>query len=91
MKYRIILAEQAVKDYNFWKESGNKAILKKIKRLLEDMAEHPFIGIGKPEALKYDLAGYWSRRINTEHRIVYRVIDDVIEIEVLAMRYHYRK
>ena len=91
MKYRIILAEQAVKDYHFWKESGNKAILKKIRRLLEDMAEHPFIGIGKPEALKYDLAGYWSRRINTEHRIVYRVIEDVIEIEVLAMRYHYRK
>ena len=69
----------------------NKAILKKIKRLLEDMAEHPFIGIGKPEALKYDLAGYWSRRINTEHRIVYRVIEDVIEIEVLVMRYHYGK
>ena len=91
MKYRIILAEQAVKDYRFWKESGNKAILKKINRLLEDMSEHPYIGIGKPEALKYELAGYWSRRINTEHRIVYRVIEDVIEIEVLAMRYHYGK
>ena len=91
MKYRIILAEQAVKDYKFWKESGNKAIIKKIARLLEDIAEHPFIGIGKPEALKYDLAGYWSRRINTEHRIVYRVMEDVIEIEVLAMRYHYGK
>lgn len=91
MKYRIILTEQAVKDYKFWEESGNKTIIKKIIRLLEDIAEHPFIGIGKPEALKYDLAGYWSRRINTEHRIVYRVIEDVIEIGVLAMRYHYRK
>ena len=91
MKYRIILAEQAVKDYRFWKVAGNKAILKKIARLLEDIAAHPYIGIGKPEALKYDLTGYWSRRINSEHRIVYRIIEDVIEIEVLAMRYHYEK
>ena len=89
MKYRIILAEQAVKDFKYWKESGNKAVLNKIVRLLEDMSEHPYIGIGKPEALRYEFAGYWSRRINAEHRIVYRVIDDVIEIQVLAMRYHY--
>ena len=53
--------------------------------------QHPYIGIGKSEALKYELAGYWSRRINPEHRIVYRVIDDMVEIEVLAMRYHYGK
>lgn len=91
MKYNLILSEQAVKDYRFWKESGNKAILKKITRLLEDMLQHPYIGIGKPEPLKYGLAGFWSRRINSEHRIVYRVIEDVIEIEVLAMRYHYSK
>ena len=91
MKYRIVLTEQAADDYRFWKSSGNKAVLNKITRLLEDMAEHPFIGIGKPEALKYELAGYWSRRINSEHRIVYRVVDEVIEIHILAMRYHYRK
>ena len=91
MSYRIILSEQAVEDYRFWKSSGNKGILNKITRLLEDISEHPYIGIGKPEALKNELAGYWSRRINSEHRIVYRVIDDVVEIEVLAMRYHYRK
>lgn len=54
------------------------------------MAEHPYIGIGKPETLKYELAGFWSRRINSEHRIVYRVIENVIEIHVLAMRYHYK-
>lgn len=91
MSYRIVLTEQAAEDYRFWCSSGNKSILNKIVRLLEDMAEHPYRGIGKPEALKYELAGYWSRRINSEHRIVYRVIDDIIEIEVLAMRYHYRK
>ena len=90
MKYRIVLTEQAKEDYLFWKSSGNKVILNKIVRLLEDMSAHPYIGIGKPEALKYSLSGYWSRRINTEHRIVYRVLEDVIEIEVMAMRYHYK-
>ena len=90
MKYRIVLTEQAKEDYLFWKSSGNKNILNKIVRLLEDMAAHPYIGIGKPEALKYSLSGYWSRRINSEHRIVYRVLEDIIEIEVMAMRYHYK-
>ena len=90
MNYRIVLTEQAKEDYLFWKTSGNKNILNKIVRLLEDMSSHPYIGIGKPEALKYSLSGYWSRRINSEHRIVYRVLEDVIEIEVMAMRYHYK-
>ena len=90
MKYRIVLTQQAKEDYLFWKSSGNKCVLNKIVRLLEDMSAHPYIGIGKPEALKYSLSGYWSRRINSEHRIVYRVLEDVIEIEVMAMRYHYK-
>ena len=90
MKYRIVLTEQAKEDYLFWKTYGNKSILNKILRLLEDMSVHPYIGMGKPEALKYSLSGYWSRRINSEHRIVYRVLEDYIEIEVMAMRYHYK-
>ena len=90
MKYRIVLTEQAKEDYLFWKSSGNKSILNKIGRLLEDMSSHPYIGIGKPETLKYPLSGYWSRRINSEHRIVYRVLEDVIEVEVMAMCYHYK-
>ena len=90
MKYRIVLTEQAKEDYLFWKSSGNKNILNKILRLLDDISSHPYIGIGKPEALKYSLSGYWSRRINSEHRIVYRVLEDVIEIEVMAMRYYYK-
>ena len=90
MKYRIVLTRQAKEDYLFWKYSGNKAIQNKILRLLEDMTNHPYIGIGKPEPLKYALSGYWSRRINSEHRIVYRVLEDVIEVEVIAMRFHYK-
>ena len=87
--YRIELSGRAKKDYSYWASSGNTAIIKKITELLEDIAAHPFTGIGKPERLKYDLSGYWSRRINSEHRIVYGVNDDTITVYILAMRYHY--
>lgn len=81
---------QAKSDWDYWKESGNATIVRKIAALLEDMAEHPYTGTGKPEPLKYGLSGCWSRRINKEHRLIYRVKESVIEVEVLAMRYHYR-
>lgn len=89
--YRIILSEQARREYLYFSQSGNKATLNKIKNLLEDIAEHPYSGIGKPEPLKYELAGKWSRRINTEHRIVYSVQDEAIEVYIFSMRYHYAK
>ena len=73
----IIFLGQAEKDREYWKKSGNKAIMNKITALLKDIAEHPYTGIGKPEPLKYELAGYWSRRINSEHRIVYSVDEEV--------------
>ena len=82
--YRITLSEQARKEYLFFSHSGNTAILNKIKTLLEDMAEHPYTGIGKPEPLNYELAGKWSRRINSEHRIVYSVHDDTIEVYIVS-------
>ena len=81
---------QAKSDWDYWKQSGNTAIMRKIAALLEDMTAHPYTGIGKPEQLKYWLSGCWSRRINREHRIIYRVKDTEIEVEVLSMRYHYR-
>jgi len=87
----IIFSPQALEDIEYWKRSGNVGVMNKITRLLEDIAEHPFIGIGKPEPLRYDLAGYWSRRINSEHRIIYSVHDDLIEVYILSMRYHYTK
>lgn len=90
MTYRIILTAQAIDDLHFWRKSDNKAILNKIETLLEDISAHPFTGIGRPEALRYELAGCWSRRINLEHRIVYRVVEYTIEVQILAMRKHYR-
>lgn len=85
----IILLEQAKKDVAYWKQSGNKAVMKKISALLKDIQLHPYCGIGKPEALKYGLQGKWSRRITAEHRIIYSVDDQKIIIYVLSMRHHY--
>ncbi|WP_307725774.1 Txe/YoeB family addiction module toxin [Flavobacterium aquatile] len=69
----------------------NKIIQKRIVLLIEDIKKHPYSGIGKPEALKYELSGKWSRRINSEHRIVYQVINEnIIDIlEILTLKGHY--
>ncbi|MEL1253967.1 Txe/YoeB family addiction module toxin [Flavobacterium sp. DGU38] len=88
---QIIFTPKAKKDLDFWVKSGNKNILKKINALIEDIQLHPFDGIGKPEQLKYDLSGVWSRRIDREHRLVYEIIDeDTIEIlNLLSLKGHY--
>ncbi len=85
----IKLLEQARSDLAYWKQTGNKAIMKKITALLQDIVEHPYTGIGKPEALKYELAGKWSRRITSEHRLIYSVHEDQVVVYVFSMRYHY--
>ena len=73
-------------DYVWW-QTNDRAVLKRINRLIEDVVRDPFTGIGKPEPLKYALQGVWSRRITDEHRLVYLVEDDAIVI--LQARYHY--
>jgi toxin YoeB len=78
MSYHLDFSDQAKSDIDFHKKSGNKAVLKKIFVLLNELTEHPFEGTGKPEALKYNLTGYWSRRISQEHRLVYEVLNDTI-------------
>ena len=87
----IVFLEQAEKDREYWKRSGNKVIMNRITAFLKDISEHPYTGIGKPEPLKYELAGYWSRRINSEHRIIYSVHDEIVTVYILSMRYHYAK
>ncbi|MDR2732393.1 MAG: Txe/YoeB family addiction module toxin, partial [Fibromonadaceae bacterium] len=74
----ITFTETAQKDIDFWKKSGNAAIQQRISNLLKDIKEHPFSGIGKPEALRYNLSGVWSRRITSEHRLVYKVDDETV-------------
>ena len=87
----VIYSDKAQKDIDFWKKSGNKAIMNKITMLIEDIMLHPFEGLEKPEALKYNLSGKWSRIINREHRIIYHATkENTIEIlNILSLKGHY--
>ncbi|GHT20032.1 Txe/YoeB family addiction module toxin [Bacteroidia bacterium] len=85
----IVFSPEAEEDFNYWR--SNAAIVDRIKRLLKDIAEHPYTGIGKPERLKWDLSGKWSRRITAEHRVIYIVRNEYDDVYVLALRYHYSK
>lgn len=85
----IVLLPQAEADRDYWKRTGNKAIMKRISMLLADIQAHPFTGLGKPEPLKHDLQGKWSRRITQEHRLVYSVSGGMIYVYVFSMRDHY--
>ena len=78
---------KAPEDIEFWKNTGNKIIQLRITKLLESISKTPYSGIGKPEPLKYELSGYWSRRITDEHRLIYTVIGD--RIKVISLRFHY--
>lgn len=71
----LTLTPNAVDDLNYWAKK-NPQILKQIFKLFKDISRHPYEGIGKPEPLKFDLQGCWSRRINLEHRIVYRIVSE---------------
>lgn len=83
---RIIFHPQAWDDYLYWQQT-DKQILKRVNALIRDIQRDPFDGIGKPEPLKFNLTGYWSRRIDDEHRIVYKVLDD--EVIIAQARGHY--
>jgi toxin YoeB len=83
---KLIFAEHAWEDYLFWQEADKK-LLDRINTLIKETCRNPFQGIGKPEPLQHAFAGYWSRRINDEHRMVYKVADD--SLFVAQLRYHY--
>ncbi len=87
MTLHLNFSKQATEDIEFFKSSGNKAILRKVLALLDKIIEHPFEGTGKPEALKYTLKGCWSRRITGEHRLIYEVVEDSVYIH--SVRGHY--
>lgn len=79
---------QAWEDYLYWQKT-DKAALKRLNALIENAMRTPFEGIGKPEPLKFNLAGYWSRRIDAEHRLVYTVDEVSNALTILQCRYHY--
>ncbi|NOQ36464.1 MAG: Txe/YoeB family addiction module toxin [Methylococcaceae bacterium] len=83
----LTFSSKAWDSYLYWQKT-DKAILKRINTLINDIQRNPYEGVGKPESLKHSLSGYWSRRINDEHRIVYKIIDDD-NILIAQLRYHY--
>lgn len=85
----VIFSLRALEDINYWKKSGNKVVQEKISALINDMIKHPYTGIGKPEPLKYQLSGSWSRRITLNDRLVYSVNIENDTIEIETARGHY--
>jgi toxin YoeB len=83
---KLVFSEQAWDDYLYWQKTDKKP-LERINALVKDISRSPFAGIGKPEPLKNALSGYWSRRINDEHRIVYKIADG--SVLIAQLRYHY--
>ena len=83
---RLIFSSNSWEDYLYWQHTDKK-ILRRINDLIKDIQRNKYQGVGKPEPLKHNLSGYWSRRITSEHRIVYKIEDDTILIAQL--RYHY--
>lgn len=83
---KLTFSANAWDDYQYWVHADKK-ILKRVNALIQDIQRSPFSGIGKPEPLKHGLSGYWSRRINDEHRIIYKIVDD--SVFIAQVRYHY--
>ncbi len=83
---KVCFTEESWRDYLYWQKE-NKKMLKRINELIKDIKRDPFTGLGKPEALKYELSGCYSRRIDHEHRLVYMIEDEMIII--ISCRFHY--
>lgn len=83
---RITFSPNSWEEYVSW-QTEDKKMLRKINELIKDIQRNPFDGKGKPEPLKYDLSGYWSRRIDREHRLVYDYSEN--ELQIISCRYHY--
>ncbi len=85
----VLFSDRAWEDYLHWQQFNLK-ILKKVNQLIQDISrDDPYEGIGKPEPLKHAFSGYWSRRITDEHRLVYRISND--RLEIAQARYHYKE
>lgn len=87
MSRKIVFERDAFEDFTAW-ATADKGIYRRIVALILDILREPFAGLGKPEPLRHELKGYWSRRIDSEHRLVYKVDQDAVTI--IACKYHYR-
>lgn len=85
---KVVFSARGWDDYLWWQQQDRK-LLKRINLLIQDIGRNGNEGLGKPEPLKHGFQGYWSRRINDEHRLVYKVVDD--QVRIAACRYHYER
>lgn len=83
---KLIFAEEAWEDYQYWQKQDRRMV-ERINKLIRETQREPFEGVGKPEALKHALSGFWSRRITDDHRMVYRVEDD--DLLIAQLRFYY--
>jgi len=83
----IRFSEQAWDEYLYWQQN-DRAMIRRVNQLIREIRREPFSGVGQPEALRFQWSGYWSRRLDQEHRLVYRIVEG--ELEIAQCRYHYR-
>ncbi|WP_236979974.1 Txe/YoeB family addiction module toxin [Membranihabitans maritimus] len=88
-KYFVDVTDEAKKHLSFHHKSGNKSTTKRIKRIIKELSESPYSGIGKPELLKYQYSGYWSRRINKKDRMIYKVSESTVTVLIVSAKGHY--
>ena len=89
MSYKLLFTREAEKQLLEWKKSGQKKDLLKILSLFQELEKHPAPGTGQVEALKGNLSGYWSRRINKQFRIIYTIYEDIVTVMVISVKSHY--
>ena len=88
-QYKVIIKQTAERDLIKHKKSGDVASIKKIIKILTELQDHPYTGIGKPEELKHELKGFWSRRINKKDRLIYEVHESTVTVYVVSAMGHY--
>lgn len=91
MSYEIDFSERVIQDIELHKKSGNIKTLIKINKLIDELRNHPMTGTGKPEQLKHNLSGKWSRRINKKDRLVYQIEEETKTVNILSAEGHYSK
>ena len=89
MKYQISFSPLALAHIDFWRNSGQKAVVKKIAKIIEELEVHPETGTGKPERLRGDMSGLWSRRLSQKDRMIYSIREDVVVVEIVSALGHY--
>ena len=87
--YKLHITDLALEQLEEFRKTGNKPMLAKIQKLFDELKKHPQTGTGKPEQLKGELSGFYSRRIDHKNRMIYKIINDVVRVDVISIKGHY--